>query len=106
MIIATGKIEKERPDDGSKKIPCLRLVTTDRNGPSDRGFRIGIADDVFATGDRIPERSGATSQSLPGDRSETQTVDWKDFGRVETVLTMAAAGLVLGYFVGRRLRHK
>ncbi|MEP7149139.1 MAG: hypothetical protein ABI857_09675 [Acidobacteriota bacterium] len=108
MTTATGKIEKERRDDGSKKNPCLRLVSTVSNGSSNGGFRIGIADDVFALGDRIRETSGSTSQGRleepVGDGSETRTVDWKELRGLETVLTVAAAGLALGYFVGRRLR--
>ncbi len=102
MTIATGQIEKELPDDTSAKIPCLRLVSTGGKDSTKSGFRIGISDDIFAPADRIQRTSGTSSEGcsadLRGDQGEMQMAAWKNLGR------LAAAGLVLGYLVGRLVR--
>jgi hypothetical protein len=105
-IAAEPKKKDER--DESRRNSFLRLVPRIAKEASRGAFRIGIADDVFRQPFPEPampvESIHKNDLERPSKPQLSEKMDTAKPVRVETVLALAGAGLVLAYFFGRYSR--
>lgn len=108
MKIAAETKEKENTLEGSERGSVLTLVPRSKHRSSGRAFRIGVADNIFDRRENRREKSLRQTregvESGPDDHLADEYGESKIPGRIEPLFALAAAGFVIGFFLGRHSR--
>jgi hypothetical protein len=110
LNIAAGTKEEKNSLEETERAPALSLVPRTGSRSTNRAFRIGISDDVFARVDhrrRGPLSSAGTDrqEKIGGDVDDRKT-DIRAIRRLDPIMLFAAAGAILGYLLGRYSRGR